>query len=204
MIITIYHNWRNEHGEKNHLIDLAQNRLEHDYNACNLYEHLFSTYEDKDEIDIHSAILGGEDLGISRSELIVAMDKLIEQGYLVFIKKYSTEYSNLIDNCEFHFYEYSIKQPERKGKDEFTITFKATYIPGYEGLYGLTEDGQVWSEYSNRFLKPQSRGRGKGQDNKVVSLFKNKKGTYYTIGEIKEMVEKAKENGVINNIKRGI
>lgn len=25
-------------------------------------------------------------------------------------------------------------------------------IPGYEGLYSITEDGQVWSHYRNKFI----------------------------------------------------
>lgn len=33
-------------------------------------------------------------------------------------------------------------------------------IPGYEGLYAITKDGQVWSYISNKFLKPSGNGNG--------------------------------------------
>lgn len=33
-------------------------------------------------------------------------------------------------------------------------------IKGYEGLYAITEDGQVWSYRNNRFLKPGKHPRG--------------------------------------------
>ena len=33
-------------------------------------------------------------------------------------------------------------------------------IQGYEGLYAVTEDGQVWSYRANRFLKPYHEGHG--------------------------------------------
>lgn len=42
-------------------------------------------------------------------------------------------------------------------------------IKGFEGLYAITEDGQVWSYKSNRFLKPYLEGKGYLK----VSLSKN-------------------------------
>jgi hypothetical protein len=33
-------------------------------------------------------------------------------------------------------------------------------IPGYEGRYAITKDGQVWSHLTNRFLKPYPDGNG--------------------------------------------
>lgn len=33
-------------------------------------------------------------------------------------------------------------------------------IKGYEGLYAITEEGQVWSYYSKRFIKPYIRSNG--------------------------------------------
>ena len=33
-------------------------------------------------------------------------------------------------------------------------------IKGYEGLYAITEEGQVWSYYSKRFIKPHIRSNG--------------------------------------------
>ena len=44
-------------------------------------------------------------------------------------------------------------------------------IPGYEGLYGITSCGRVWSYYKNRFLKPQRR-----KDNKYLSVSLTKDG----------------------------
>lgn len=45
-------------------------------------------------------------------------------------------------------------------------------IPNYEGLYSITEDGQVWSYRKKRFLKPYDNGIGY----QTVSLFKDKIG----------------------------
>ena len=42
-------------------------------------------------------------------------------------------------------------------------------IPGYEGLYGITSCGRVWSYYKNRFLKPHKDSAGYLQ----VTLYKN-------------------------------
>ena len=33
-------------------------------------------------------------------------------------------------------------------------------IPGYEGLYGITSCGRVWSYRSKKFLKPRKTGKG--------------------------------------------
>ena len=33
-------------------------------------------------------------------------------------------------------------------------------IKGYEGIYAVTEDGQVWSYRRKKFLKPYDTGRG--------------------------------------------
>ena len=45
-------------------------------------------------------------------------------------------------------------------------------IPGYEGLYSITKDGQVWSHKRQRFLTPY----GRPGDYKTVSLQKDGKG----------------------------
>ena len=42
-------------------------------------------------------------------------------------------------------------------------------IQGYEGLYAVTEDGRVWSYYSNKFLSPGKNTYGYLQ----VRLYKN-------------------------------
>ena len=46
-------------------------------------------------------------------------------------------------------------------------------IIGYEGLYAITEQGQVWSYRAHRFLKPFDNGAGYP----IVALYKNKVGT---------------------------
>lgn len=33
-------------------------------------------------------------------------------------------------------------------------------IAGYEGMYSVAEDGQIWSHHSNRFLKPKKHPSG--------------------------------------------
>ena len=33
-------------------------------------------------------------------------------------------------------------------------------IPNYEGLYAATEEGQIWSYISNKFLTPQKKNDG--------------------------------------------
>ena len=33
-------------------------------------------------------------------------------------------------------------------------------VKGYEGRYGVTEDGQVWSYLTNKFLKPKIQKNG--------------------------------------------
>ena len=33
-------------------------------------------------------------------------------------------------------------------------------IPNYEGLYAATEEGQIWSYISNKFLTPQRKNDG--------------------------------------------
>ena len=43
-------------------------------------------------------------------------------------------------------------------------------IKGYEGLYGITSCGKVWSYYSKKFLKPKDNGNGYLQ----VILYKDK------------------------------
>ena len=49
-------------------------------------------------------------------------------------------------------------------------------IPGYQGLYAATQDGQIWSYYKNNFLKPTPQEDGYLK----VSLFKNgNKKTFY-------------------------
>lgn len=187
MRITSYHNWCNKHGEKNHLCDLAQNRLYHNKNAMTLYTWLLIDSEDEKTIDIPFKKIQ-EQTSLSRTELSQAFIKLLEQNCLSFLGEYSAENSDPCDNLNFHFHEYPLKQVKKQKENEFTITLKATYIPGYEGLYGLTEDGQVWSEYSNRFLKPQSEGK-----KTFVKLWKDKKSKDFTIKELKEKVQKAEK-----------
>lgn len=184
MRITFYDNWRRKHGEKNHLIDLAQNRFYHNKNAISLYGWFLINFNSEETKEVFIEEIQ-EQLNFSESEVCLAISKLINQNYLILIGQYSTKKSNPCDNLEFYFYEYPLEQEEEKEKNEFTITLKATYIPGYEGLYGLTEDGQVWSEYSNRFLKPQSEGK-----KTFVKLWKDKKSRDFTIKELKEKVQK--------------
>lgn len=50
-------------------------------------------------------------------------------------------------------------------------------IKGYEGLYAVTEDGQVYSYKSKRFLKPSKDSKGYLR----VHLYKNKEGKQYKI-----------------------
>lgn len=50
-------------------------------------------------------------------------------------------------------------------------------IKDYEGLYGITEDGRVWSYRKNRFLKPQKTKTGY----LYVQLSKNNKVKNYKI-----------------------
>ena len=50
-------------------------------------------------------------------------------------------------------------------------------IKDYEGLYGITEDGRVWSYRKNRFLKPQKTKTGY----LYVQLSKNNKTKNYKI-----------------------
>lgn len=50
-------------------------------------------------------------------------------------------------------------------------------IPGYEGLYGITSCGRVWSYRAKKFLKPFDDGRGY----KIVVLSKNGKPKKYKI-----------------------
>jgi len=33
-------------------------------------------------------------------------------------------------------------------------------IPGFNGMYEITKDGKVWSNYSNKYLKPDDNGKG--------------------------------------------
>lgn len=44
-------------------------------------------------------------------------------------------------------------------------------IPGYEGLYSITEDGRIWSYYRNKWKKPQLDKDGY----LTISLYKNRK-----------------------------
>lgn len=56
-------------------------------------------------------------------------------------------------------------------------------IPGYEGLYAVTSDGQVWSYRRNIFLRPAMR---KGY--LAVHLRKNGKGKSYYIHRLVGLV----------------
>jgi hypothetical protein len=51
-------------------------------------------------------------------------------------------------------------------------------IIGYEGLYEIYEDGQVYSKYSNRFLKSHQKS---GQEYLIVHLYKNGKRKHFNI-----------------------
>lgn len=46
-------------------------------------------------------------------------------------------------------------------------------IPGYEGLYAITEDGEVWSYRNNRFLKNYYTKRKDGKAINSISLCNN-------------------------------
>lgn len=48
-------------------------------------------------------------------------------------------------------------------------------IPGYEGLYSATEDGQIWSHKLKRFLKPHLLYAKNGSCKKRLTLHKNGK-----------------------------
>ena len=53
-------------------------------------------------------------------------------------------------------------------------------IKNYEGLYGITSCGRVWSYKSGRFLKPADNGQGYYG----VSLYKNGKSKTYKIHKL--------------------
>lgn len=53
-------------------------------------------------------------------------------------------------------------------------------IPGYEGLYSVSDDGRVFSHIRNRELKPKIDRYGY----KVVTLFKDCKSHYITVHRI--------------------
>lgn len=50
-------------------------------------------------------------------------------------------------------------------------------IPGFEGSYAATEDGQIWSYKRQRFLKPC----GEPDNYQIVMLSKNNKGKCYFV-----------------------
>lgn len=50
-------------------------------------------------------------------------------------------------------------------------------IPGYEGLYAVTEDGQIWSYYTQKFLTPVKHHNGYY----FISLYKDQQSTIYAI-----------------------
>ena len=49
-------------------------------------------------------------------------------------------------------------------------------IPGFQGSYAITQNGQVWSYISNKFLSPYQR-----QGYKIVTLFKDSERKHYPI-----------------------
>lgn len=51
-------------------------------------------------------------------------------------------------------------------------------IKGYEGLYAVTEDGQVWSYRSQKFLKPYNKSN---HGYEKVNLYKDKVSTTYCV-----------------------
>lgn len=53
-------------------------------------------------------------------------------------------------------------------------------VPGYEGLYSVSDDGRVFSHVSNRELKPKTDRYGY----KVVTLFKDGKSHHITVHRI--------------------
>jgi hypothetical protein len=58
-------------------------------------------------------------------------------------------------------------------------------IPGYEGLYSATTDGQIWSHKSKKFLKPYTVGTYKKYLG--VKLVKNGKAKSYRVHRLVAM-----------------
>ena len=86
------------------------------------------------------------------------------------------------------------------------IKKELTDIPGYQGLYAITKDGDVWSYISNKFLSPYIKN-----GYLIVTLFKNKQRkkwfvhrllalTYIPNPENKATVDHIDRNPLNNNI----
>ena len=59
-------------------------------------------------------------------------------------------------------------------------------IPGFNGVYEVSKDGKVWSNKSNKYLKPHITKRSNGKS-EVLLYQTGGKGKYYAIEDLIEM-----------------
>lgn len=84
-------------------------------------------------------------------------------------------------------------------------------IPNYEGLYAATEEGQIWSYISNKFLTPQRKNDGYWR----IALTKNGEKKYFLLHRLLALtfipnpenkltvdhIDRNKDNNNINNLR---
>ena len=66
-------------------------------------------------------------------------------------------------------------------------------ITNYEGLYAITEEGQIWSYKSNRFLKPKAKSSGYLE---ICLSKKGEKKTYLIDSELPVNISKDEVNKI--------